>query len=55
MGLANRQRYSRLANVKAACNFGVWDVSQVECNNGRLDRYISRHEEGRVGSEMKNS
>jgi hypothetical protein len=33
MELANSPRHLRLANVKPAYNFGVWDVSEVGCNN----------------------
>jgi hypothetical protein len=55
MELANSPRYSRLANETPVCNFGAWDQGEVECNNVRLNRCISRHEKGGVGGEMKNN
>jgi hypothetical protein len=53
MELATCSRYSHLANVKPACDIGVWDMSEVECNNVRLDQCINRYEEGGVGGEVK--
>jgi hypothetical protein len=55
MDLARSPIDSRLANVKPACKFGAWDVSEVDCKNVLLDQWISRHEEGGLGGGMKNS